>query len=88
MTFDLGCLAYADAVPLPEGEWRYCAACSAVFRPRRRDQVYCCRACLCLITMRTTRARRVHPVTRGRPRKPPQTSPVAWQRVVGKQHHG
>ena len=55
MTYDLGLLAYADAVPLAAVEHRYCLACGAVFLQRRRDQVYCCRACQVRITMRSLR---------------------------------
>jgi hypothetical protein len=77
MTFDLGCLLYADAVTLPEGEWRYCAACRAVFRPSRRDRRYCSVPCKTRVTVQTMRARRVHPGKRGRPRTPPPTSPLA-----------
>jgi hypothetical protein len=84
MTFDLGLLTYADAVSLPEGVWRYCAACSAVFRPSRRDRRYCSVPCKTRVTVQTMRARRVRPGKRGRPRKAPQASPVAWQSVLGR----
>lgn len=84
MTFDVGLLTYADAVALPEGDWRYCAACSAVFLPSRRDRLYCSVACKRRITVQTMRARRVRPVKRGRPRKASAASPVAWQTVLGR----
>ena len=68
MTFDLGLLAYADAVPLAAVEHRYCLACGAVFLQRRRDQVYCCRGCQTRVTMRRLRAGHARTGKRGRPR--------------------
>jgi hypothetical protein len=71
MTWDLGLLGYADAVPLVEGtgvEYRYCLACAGVFRQRRRDQVYCCRKCQVRCTMRHLRAGQARAGKRGRPR--------------------
>jgi hypothetical protein len=88
MTFDLGLLTYADAVPLPEGEWRYCVACSAVFHPSRRDRIYCSGRCKTRVTVQFSRSRRVRPVKRGRPRKTPQSSPLAWQSVLGRMRNG
>jgi predicted nucleic acid-binding Zn ribbon protein len=68
MTYDLGLLAYADAVPLPTGEHRYCLACATAFLQRRRDQVYCGRRCQLRINMRQHRAGHARKGTRGRPR--------------------
>ena len=49
MTFDVGLLAYADAVPLAKVGYRYCLGRGEVFLQRRRDQVYRCRACQVLV---------------------------------------
>ena len=68
MTFNLGLLAYADAVPLGPVEDRYCLACGDVFHQRRRDQVYCCRRCQVRITMRSLRRGTARTGKRGRPR--------------------
>ena len=68
MTCDLGLLVYADAVPLATVEHRYCLACGEVFLQRRRDQVYCCRACQVRVTMRRLRAGHARTGKRGRPR--------------------
>ena len=68
MTDDLSLLAYADAIPLPAGEHRYCLGCSTVFLQRRRDQVYCCRTCQVRITMRGLRRGTARTGKRGRPR--------------------
>ena len=68
MTSDLGLLAYADAVPLPEGDRRYCLGCATVFLQRRRDQLYCCRRCQVRITMRSLRRGTARTGKRGRPR--------------------
>lgn len=68
MTFDLGLLAYADAVPLAAVEHRYCLGCATVFLQRRRDQVYCCRRCQVRITMRSLRRGTGRSGKRGRPR--------------------
>ena len=68
MTFDVGLLTYADAVPLGSLEHRYCLGCDEVFLQRRRDQVYCCRTCQVRITMRGIRRGTARTGTRGRPR--------------------
>ena len=68
MTYDLGLLAYADAVPLAAVEHRYCLGCATVFLQRRRDQVYCCRGVPAAVNMRASRAGHARTGKRGRPR--------------------
>ena len=68
MTFDVGLLAYADAVPLAKVGYRYCLGCGEVVLQRRRDQVCCYRACQVRMTDGALRRRTVHTGKRGRPR--------------------
>ena len=68
MTFDVGLLVYADAVPLARVDSRYCLGCAEVFVQRRRDQAYCCRTCQVRITMRGLRRGTARTGKRGRPR--------------------